>query len=276
MTLPRALPLLLLLATACADRHETAGLALKVDRDSGTLTVSHDAIPNFMDAMVMPFTVAHPDELNDVRPGDRVAFRINVRKDRTEIDRVRILSAAPTDSGAILSPAQPTLAAIGEPLPDFTLTNQHGQPVSLHALRGKVIAVGFIYTRCPLPDYCPRVITNLAALRDRFRDRLDDDLVLLTVTFDPKHDTAEQLKAYAARHGADVPGWHFLTGSAEEIARVCAMFGVEYWAEEGLLTHTLQTAVLDREGRLAAAAEGKDFTPRQLGDLVELTLNPGR
>jgi protein SCO1/2 len=276
MTFRRAFPLLLLLASACADRHEASGLVLKIDPAAATVTISHDPIPNFMDAMVMPFTVEQPAELKDVRPGDRIAFRINVRDDRTEIDRVRILSAAPTDSGAILSPARPTLVAIGEPLPDFTLTNQHGQPVSLNALRGKVIAVGFIYTRCPLPDYCPRVIANLMALRHRFRDRLDDELVLLTVTFDPKHDTPEQLKAYAARQQADVRGWHFLTGSSEQIARVCAMFGVEYWAEEGLLTHTLQTAVIDREGRLAAAAEGKDFTPRQLGDLIELTLNPGR
>lgn len=275
MTLRLVLPLLLVLTTACAERHDATGLVLEVDPAAAAVTVSHDPIPGFMDAMVMPFTAARPAELDDVRPGDRIAFRINVRDERTEIDRVTILSAARTDAGLILSPAKPALVAIGQPLPDFTLTNQHGQPVSLHALRGKVVAVAFIYTRCPLPDYCPRVIANLAALRDRFGERLGSDLVLLTVTFDPKYDTPEQLKAYAQRYDADVPGWHFLTGDAGAIARVCSMFGVEFWPEEGLITHTLQTVVIDRQGRLVAAAEGKDFTPGQLGDLVGLSLAAG-
>jgi protein SCO1/2 len=266
----------LLMAAGCAERHEATGLVLKVDPAAATITVSHDAVPGFMDAMVMPFTTTEPEELTDVRPGDRIAFRITVRRQVTGIDRVRILSAAPSDSGLILSPARPVLVAVGEPLPDFTLTDQHGQAVSLHALRGKVVAVSFIYTRCPLPDYCPRVISNLSALRDRFGTRLGSELVLLTVTFDPKYDTPDILRAYAERYQANVAGWHFLTGSAGEIARVTAMFGVESWADEGLITHTLQTAVIDRDGRLAAAAEGKEFTPRQLGDLVELSLNPGR
>ena len=256
------------LATACGERHQATGLVLRVDRDTGTLTVSHDPIPGFMDAMVMPLVAADRDELRDVQPGDRIGFRLVVRGTRTQVDRISILTAARVDQGLQQSPAAPSLAVIGAVVPDFTLTDQDGAPVSLHGLRGKVVAVSFIYTRCPLPDYCPRVITNQAALRHRFRDRMGTDLVLLTVTFDPTHDTPERLKAYARSYGADEPGWRFLTGDREAIARVCALFGVEFWPEEGLITHTLQTAVVDRDGRLAAAAEGKDFTPRQLGDLV--------
>jgi protein SCO1/2 len=264
---------LLLLLAACGSRHEAQGLVLKVDRDGGTVTVSHDPIPGFMDAMVMPFEVARPEELKDVRPGDRIRFRLRVGRTRTEIDRVSILSAAPADSGLLLSPAAPSVVSIGQAVPDFTLTDQHAVPVSLSSMRGKVVAAAFIYTRCPLPEYCPRVMSNLTALRTRFGERLGRDLILLTITFDPKYDTPGELKAYANRYGADVPGWHFLTGSMEEIARVCAMFGVEFWPEEGLITHTLRTVVIDREGRLAATAEGKEFTPRQLGDLVELSLS---
>jgi protein SCO1/2 len=261
------------LATACNSRHDVKGLVLKVDHAAGTLTVSHDAIPGLMDAMVMPFNVASPAELKDVRPGDRIAFRLTVGRDRSSVDRVKILSAAPADSGLILSPAKPALVGIGQAVPDFTLTDQHGVPVSLEALRGQVVAVAFIYTRCPLPEYCPRVMTNLLALRERFAGRLGTDLTLLTVTFDPKYDTPQTLKAYADRYDADVRGWHLLTGSTADVARVCSLFGVEFWPEEGLITHTLQTAVIDREGRLVATAEGKEFTPRQLGDLVELTLS---
>lgn len=270
-----SLALLPILLSGCAVRHQARGLVLRVDPARSAVTVSHEAIPGYMDAMVMPFTAAHPRDLADVQPGDRIKFRIKVSGSRTVIDRVALLSAAPADAGLIMSPAKPSLVAIGQPVPDFTLTNQDGRPVSLASLRGKVVALTFIYTRCPLPDYCPRMMTHLSAVRDRFGDRLDADLALLTLTFDPKYDTPTQMKQYAEHYRADVPGWYFLTGGASEIARVCSLFGVEFWPDEGLITHTLQTAVIDREGRLAATIEGKDFSARQLGDLIDLFLAGG-
>jgi protein SCO1 len=260
--------LAVVLGAACAERHEARGLVLKVDAPAGVMTVSHDAIPGFMDAMVMPLTAAHPPDLDELRPGDRIAFRLNVHQDRTLVDRVRILSGAPS-ADVLMAPGTGASISIGEMVPGFTLINQRGEPISLETLRGSVVAIGFVYTRCPLPDYCPRVITNLASLRNRFGDRLGRDLVLLTITFDPKHDTPDTLQAFAASYGADVDGWEFLTGEPGDIARVCSLFGVESWPEEGLITHTLQTVVIDRDGRLAAIVEGKEFSPRQLGDLVE-------
>ena len=260
------------LLPACAERHDARGLVLKVDRATATVTVSHEPIPGYMDAMVMPFAASHPGDLKDVQPGDRIQFRLNVGRGSTIIDRVRLLSAAPANASGPTADA-PAAVAIGEPVPNFTLTNQRGVDVSLESLRGKVVVVSFIYTRCPLPDYCPRVMTNLSSLRDRFRDRLDKDLVLLTVTFDPQYDTPEKLHEYAARYGADVPGWHLLTGARPETTRVSALLGVEFYPEEGMITHTLQTAVITRDGRLAARAEGKEFSTRQLADLVDLQLS---
>ena len=263
----------LFVVTACAASHQTRGLVLKVDPDRSAVTVSHEAIPGFMDAMVMPFVVKDASDLADVRPGDRISFRITVKKDATEVDRVRLLSAAPVDSGMTLSPPSPTLTRIGTEVPAFTLTNQHGASVSLGSLRGSVVAVTFIYSRCPLPDYCPRMMTNFDGVRKRFANRMGKDLTLLTVTFDPKYDTPETLRQYAEQFKANVPGWYFLTGSPENIARVCSLFGVEYFPDEGLITHTLQTAVIDRDGRLAATVEGKDYSGQQLGDLIQQLLS---
>jgi protein SCO1/2 len=257
-----------ILAAGCATAYPASGLVLKVQPDDAMVTVSHEAIRGYMEAMVMPFAVADARELADLRPGDRIAFRINVRQERTFIDRLRLLSAAPIDPGLAVSPAKPVLVPVGEPVPDFTLVDQHGANVTLSGLRGRVVVVTFIYTRCPLPDYCPRIVANLDATRKRFSQQFGRDLTFLTVSFDPKYDTPEQLRIYAEHYDANVDGWHFLTGGPEQIARVCAGFGVEYWPEEGLITHTLQTAVIDRQGRLAAAVEGKDYTPRQLGDLI--------
>lgn len=259
-----------ILLSGCAERHDVRGLVLKVDSNVGIATISHDPIPNYMDAMVMPFAAARPRELEDVKPGDRIQFRLNVRRNGTTIDRVRVLSAAPASEGMPPVPDARPPVAVGQEVPDFTLTDQDGRQLSLSSLRGQTVVLSFIYTRCPLPDYCPRIMTNLASIRDRFSDRLGRDITLLTLTFDPQYDTSGKMKEYARRYGGDVPGWRMLTGTRDDIARVCSLFGVEYWPEEGMITHTLRTAVVDRNGRLAATVEGKEHTTRQIGDLVNL------
>lgn len=220
----------------------------------------------------MPFDLKGSARAAKLAPGDRVRFRLSVKGGRSWVDRVIVVSAAPVDGGLQNTPAVPVLVAVGTPMPDFELTDQAGKPVALSALKGKVVAVTFIYSRCPLPDYCPRMVENFKAVRERFAARMDRDLVFLTISFDPRYDTPEVLTKYAASQRAGGPGWHFLTGDPAKIERVCNAFGIQYWAEEGLITHSLQTAVIDRDGRLAATVEGKDFTPQQLGDLVGAVL----
>ena len=264
----RSAALLALCASGCATAYDARGLVLRVDPASSTLTVSHDPIIGYMGAMVMPFAVRDRAALRGVRPGDVIGFRLRPNASGTKIDRLKHLSATGADAGLTMTPSTAALVKVGESVPDFTLIDQYGAPVSLASLRGRVVAVTFIYSRCPLPDYCPRMVSNLSEVRDRFRERLGRDLVLLTVTFDPKYDTPEVLMNFAARYRGNVPGWHFLSGSPEAVAAVCASFGIEYWPDQGLITHTLQTAVIDREGRLRASVEGRGFTGRQIADLV--------
>jgi protein SCO1 len=269
----RFVSLLAACAAGCATTYPARGLVLRVDPASSTLTVSHEAILGYMGAMVMPFAVRDGRVLEDLRPGDVIEFRLRPGDRGTEIDRVKHLSAAGQDAGLTMTPAASALVKVGERVPNFTLTDQHGAAVSLTSLRGSVVAITFIYSRCPLPDYCPRMVANLAEVRDRYRDRLARDLTLLTVTFDPKYDTPDVLNNFAERYRANVPGWHFLSGSPEAIAAVCASFGIEYWPDQGLITHTLQTAVIDREGRLRATVEGRGFSGRQIADLVGTILD---
>lgn len=260
-------------ASGCATVHSATGLVLRVDSEKRSVRVSHDEIPGFMDAMVMDVETNDRATLAALRPGDRISFALRVSRGETRIERIRPLSAWPEDTGRRRSPVASTLVGVGEAVPDFALVDQDGRIVSLSRLRGRVVAINFIYSRCPLPDYCPRMIGNFREIRRRFADRLSGDLALLTISFDPKYDSPDVLKAYARRQLADLPAWRFLTGDGDAIARVCAAFGIEYWPDEGLITHTLQTAVIDREGRLAASVEGKDFKARQIADLVESVLN---
>jgi protein SCO1 len=262
-----------LVCAGCAAHHTTTGLVLRVDKPGATVTISHDAFPGYMDAMAMPFDLKDGARSASLHPGDRIKFRLSVKGGRSWVDRVDVVSAAPVDAGLQNTPAEPVLVPVGTAMPDFELTDQAGKPVVLSSLKGKVVAVTFIYSRCPLPDYCPRMVENFKYLRDRFVARMDKDLVFLTISFDPRYDTPEVLTKYAASQHAGGPGWHFLTGDPAKIERVCNAFGIQYWAEEGLITHSLQTAVIDRDGRLAATVEGKDFTPAQLGDLVGAVLD---
>ncbi len=220
----------------------------------------------------MPFDLKGSARLTKLTAGDRVRLRLSVKHDRSWVDKLDIVSAAPVDAGLQQTPVAPVLVPVGAAMPDFELVDQAGAPVRLSALKGRVVAVTFIYTRCPLPDYCSRMVENFRAIRSRLAARMDRDLVLLTISFDPQYDTPQMLAAYAASHRAGGPGWHFLTGDSASVERVCA-FGIQYFAEEGLVTHSLQTAVIDREGRLAATVEGKDFTPQQLGDLIAAVLD---
>jgi protein SCO1/2 len=257
----------------CAKHYSTLGLVLRVDKPADVVTISHQAFPGYMDAMVMPFDLKGSARDVALTPGDRIRFRLAVKGGRSWVDRLEIVSAAPVDAGLQQTPVKPVLVPFGAAIPDFTLTDQAGGPVSLASLKGKVVAVTFIYSRCPLPDYCPRMVENFKSIRDRFAARMNRDLVLLTISFDPQYDTPAILAEYATSQRAGGPGWHFLTGDPANVERVCNAFGIQYWPEEGMITHSLQTAVIDRDGRLAGTVEGKEFTPRQLGDLVGAVLD---
>ena len=138
---------------------------------------------------------------------------------------------------------------------------------------GKVVAVTFIYTSCPLPDYCFRLSNNFSQLNRRFAGRMGRDLVLLSISFDPVHDTPKVLAEYASTWKADPESWHFLTGSLDEVKAVSRQFGLNFWPDEDYLTHSLHTLVIDRQGRLAADFEGNQFTARQLGDYLEVLIS---
>ena len=165
-------------ASACAKHYTSTGLILKIDKPGSTVTISHEPFPGFMDAMAMPFDLKGGAQRVALTAGDRVKLRLAVKGGRSWVDRLDVISAAPADAGLEQTPVTHVLVPVGAPLPDFELTDQTGAPLALSALKGKVVAVTFIYSRCPLPDYCPRMVENFRAIRARFADRMARDLVL--------------------------------------------------------------------------------------------------
>jgi len=256
-------------AASCAKRYAAEGLVLRVERERRMVTISHREIRGYMPAMAMPFHVKNESELAGLAPGARVQFQLDVSRHGSVVHNLRAQAPAPdgmvTDNGRKLRlPAPPEKLAIGAAVPDFTLTDQRSSPVHLADFRGRVVALNFVYTRCPLPDVCPRLCAGFARLQRRFAGR---EPVLLSVTLDPQYDSPEVLAGYAKIWGADPARWHFLTGALEDVQRVAVRFGIISWPEEGLLTHTSETAVIARDGKLVALAAGSSYTAEQLGDL---------
>jgi protein SCO1/2 len=258
----------------CARRYPVSGLVLQVDQKQQAVLISHGRIPGYMEGMAMPFRVRDGRELAALQPGMRIEFTLVVNQKESYIEQVRLKGGARIEPDPQApAPAAGQTVAAGHPVPDFELTDQNKRRVKLSDFAGKVVAVTFIYTRCPLPDYCPRMSSNFERMQKRFRDQLARDLFLFTVTFDPQYDRPEVLAEYARGWKANPDGWRFLTGPMSEIRRVCSLFGVDFWPDEGQITHSLRTAVIDRQGRLAANLTGKDFTAQELGDLIEAVLS---
>jgi protein SCO1 len=286
----RALSILFLLCTAqlgwAAERHSAFGLVLQVDHTHRSVRVSCHEIPGYMDAMVMDIPVRNAKDLDGLEPGTLIDFTLVVEKDATYATGIRIHQFQSTDpepmavrqlnllEGLVGSGSDGTKKLeIGERVLDFSLIDQLSQSISLSSFTGKVVGITFMYTHCPLPNYCFRLSNNFDVVRKRFPDRLGRDLILLNISFDPVHDQPEVLAQYARNwDAAGVPGWYFLTGHVLEVQKVCHEFGMNFWQDEGLITHALHTVILDRQGRIVANLEGNEFTAQQLGDLLDSVL----
>jgi protein SCO1/2 len=281
----------LLACTTCswsAQKYSASGLVLKVDRPHRTIFVSCESIPGYMGRMIMPISVRNAKTLAGLAPGVMVDFTLVVETKASYAESIHVrdfedLEQQPLAARRLkiiedLESAKSlgtSVLKIGQRLPNIVLTDQNRREINLAGFPGKVVLVNFIYTHCPLPDYCFRLSNNLGNVQRRFKPQMGRDLILLSVTFDPMNDQPEVLANYARTWNAD-PNWHFLTGAVPEIRRVCNMFGVNFWPDEAELVHSLHTVIIDQQGKLAANLEGNQFTARQLGDLVQSILERSR
>jgi len=281
--------LLLVLPSAsihAQQRYAASGLVLSVDRSRQTMVVSCQEIPGFMDTMVMSFAVPDAKSLDPLTRGAVIEFTLIVNKDSSHAENVRVrrydsAEREPSKARRLQSFDEALRGplhqlAVGQAVPDFTLTDQQKRAIHFRQFAGKVVALNFVYTRCALPEYCFRSSNNFGVLQKRFQDRLGKDLILLTVTFDPVRDQPEVLRNYARTWKADPENWRFLTGPAPDVQRVCDWFGVNFVPDEGLFVHSLHTVIVARDGKLIANLEGNEFTAQQFADLLETVLDPAR
>ncbi len=277
MTIPRTAPIAGPAPAPPREGEQTftlRGVVHAVDRSKNEVTIAHEAMPGFMGAMVMPFTVRDPAILDDVQVNDIVYGPMAVHFERGTIRDYRLedltVTGFATPKGGESTPPTASFAKSdplkeGDIVPDFAVTTQEGQTLRLSDLRGKVVALTFIYTRCPLPDFCPAVDTKFAELTRLVtaNSARSARVQLLSVSFDPKHDTPEVLRAHAARRGA-APPWLFAVADTTELARVGPLLGLDYYPDRDEFAHNLATAVIGPDGRLVRLELGRKWTPADL------------
>jgi protein SCO1 len=266
-------------------RYPVHGLVLSVDKAHHSMVASIQAIPGYMDAMVMPFDVRDGKELKNLSRGAMIDFTLVVGKDDAYAEDIRLHEFRSMEVDPMAAQrlhlldamTDPSLSSandlkVGDQVPDFSLIDQTKQSISLSQFSGKVVAITFIYTRCPLPNYCFRMSNNFGRLQKRFSGQMGRNLVLLSISFDPVHDQPEVLAKYGLTWQANAQGWHLLTGNPSDIQEICNRFGMSFYPDEGVMIHSLHTVVIDRKGKLVANLEGNEFTADQLGDLVQAVL----
>jgi protein SCO1/2 len=243
-----------------------------IERDN-TIRISHDDIPGFMNAMTMDFAVKDRAVFANVQADDKIQFTLEKTADGVYITAIQPVEVEETE-GQFQDAGGDEAAndAVGEAAPeeftpypaaDFSLTDQDGQPLTLASLRGKVVLLDFIFTRCPGP--CPLLSLKFSQLQKQLGDRLGKEVFLLSVTIDPRHDTPDVLKEYAQRYSANLRGWKFLTGSTKDIILTATAYGAEYQADmEGIVDHRLLTAVIDRDGNVVKEFPGVNHTVEEL------------
>lgn len=259
-------------AAASYKTYKLRGKVVATNAATAEVTLNHEAIPGFMEAMTMPYKLKDPSILEELHPGDTITADVLVSQAADAsvlLDHIVIVAQGKPDY-------RPTtiyhVPANGDIVPDFKLRNQDGRIIHLNQFRGKDLLITFIYTRCPLPNFCPLVTRNFAVINRQLaaNPALKDKTQLLCVSFDPEHDTPDRLKAYGEQYlGNDAKttfaNFDFAVPEKPVLAEMAKFFnvGMTSGADE-TINHTLSTTLIGRDGKVIKFYPGNEWTPEQV------------
>jgi protein SCO1/2 len=260
--------------------YKLRGKVVRTDVAAGEVTLNHDAIPGFMDAMTMPYKLKDANILSELHPGDVLTADLLVSRDAGAdglLDHIVVVAQGKPDYRPAVSYHVP---APGDAVPDFRLRNQDGRPIRLAQFKGNALLITFIYTRCPLPDFCPRVTWNFSQVNKELAaiPGVYAKTHLLCVSFDPEHDTPERLRAYGAQYiGSDARDafthWDFAVPDESVLKQMAQYFDVGMSdAADGSITHTLSTTLIGPDGKVVRFYPGNEWTVEQVAADVKESL----
>ncbi len=249
------------------------GIVRQISTDRHSAKIQHDAIAGYMPAMTMDFNVKDTNELKRISPSDEITFKLVVNENDSWIEGIHFESHVIEDltNNTVIIHMPTAELKPGDLLPDCSLTAEDGNKIQLTDFRGKALAFTFFYSRCPLPDYCPRMSKNLSEARKLILDipNAPTNWQLLSISFDPQFDNPAVLTSYANFYrSSDASHWLFAVASTNTIASLAPQLDLEVLYENEGITHNLRTVVLDPQGRIFRQLDGNKWTPQQLADAI--------
>jgi protein SCO1/2 len=246
------------------------GVIQSVDPDARHAFIAHEDIPGYMAAMTMRFFAKDRAELTGLEQGDEITFQLNVGEKESFIDAVRKTGRKKAVSAADTTPSTPPQVT---ELPDTMLIDDAGNPFRLSDLQGNVLAITFIFTRCPLPDFCPRMSMHFADVQKELAASAPSaKWKLLSISIDPAYDTPERLREYAERYRASNARWIFATGDAGAIHSLASASGLSVSGEAPSLNHNLRTIILAPDGKVSRIFPGNEWTPAEVAAEIKRQL----
>lgn len=249
-------------------RYDLKGKVLVVEPDKRLVTVSHDDIKGYMPAMTMPFTVPSESDLKILAPDDQITATLVVDGSQAWLEDLIITRQSANPSSALPGVV---MAKEGDEVPNFTLRNQNNREIRIQNYRGKTLLLTFIYTRCPVPEYCTLMSNNFAQIERALGQdpQLYEKTHLLSVSIDPAYDTPEVLRSYGAAHTEryekeTFAHWEFAGGTSGQVKDIAQYFGLTYFPDKDQIIHGLRTVIVKPDGRVGKIYSGNDWKPEEV------------
>ena len=248
-------------------RYDLKGKVVEVEPDKHLVTVSHEEIKGYMPAMTMPYTVHNDADLKILAPDDQITATLVVDGSEMWLEDLIITRQSANPSAL----ARMKIAQPGDEVPNFTLRNQNNREIHIKDYRGKTLLLTFIYTRCPVPEYCTLMSNNFAQI-DRVLGQdpsLYEKTHLLSISMDPSYDTPEVLRSYGAAHTEryekeTFAHWEFAGGTSDQVKAIAQFFGLTYFPEKDQIIHGLRTAIITPDGKVAKIYTGNEWKPEEV------------
>lgn len=257
-------------------RYELKGKVVNVEKEKSQVTISHEDVKGFMPAMTMPFNVPSESDLQILEPDDQVTATLVVDGAHSWLEDLIITRQSATSSSL---PAV-VMAKEGDEVPNYTLRNQDDREIRIHNYRGKALLLTFIYTRCPVPEYCTLMSNNFAQVeRELGREpELYAKTHLLSISIDPEYDTPKVLRSYGSAHteryqNETFAHWEFAAGTADQVKDIATYFGLRYYPEKGEIIHGLRTVIVNPDGKIAKIYTGNDWKPEDVVSELQKAVN---
>jgi protein SCO1/2 len=262
-----------LISSGCqTKKYVLRGQVVGTNQPNSEITVKHDDIPGFMPAMTMAYKVKEPAVVQELKPGDMIVSDLVTKNNGNDywLEDVHITSRHAQNPVPV---SRTHFLAPGEQVPDLTLVNQDGKTLHLDEFKGKALLMTFVYTRCPMPNFCPRLSNAFARIQQDLAKSPNDyeKTHLLTVSFDPKYDTPSVLHKYGLAYLGDAPSgflhWDFASTNSADLRKLAEAFGLEYFEEDDQITHTMDIVLINPDGRISKYW-AYQWTPEELEDAL--------